>query len=156
MIFFFFVGRFLGGFQGKKRHGNTSNPSFFLRSYKKKKEITKPIDSDETRQNKRGTNANARNKKLTDPSSQLQRQAEELAPDPSRSLKFDISLPFFRPGLPVFCSTYDAANVLLPRSRNVNLQRLKLGFALEKTARLTLDNFFTISGFNGSMGCLRG
>ena len=95
-------------------------------------------------------------KKLTDPSSQLQRQAEELAPDPSRSLKFDISLPFFRPGLPVFCSTYDAANVLLPRSRNVNLQRLKLGFALEKTARLTLDNFFTISGFNGSMGCLRG
>lgn len=81
-------------------------------------------------------------KKLTDPSSQLQRQAEELAPDPSRSLNSLSLFLFFRPGLPVFCSTYDAANVL-PRSRYVNLQRLKLGFALEKkTAHLALDNFF--------------
>ena len=121
------------------------------------KQETKPIDSNETIQNDwEGANANARNRKANRSFFTATTPSGGTGARPVSVFKFDISLPFFRPGLPVFCSTYDAANVLLPRSRNVNLQRLKLGFALEKTARLALDNFFTISGFNGSMGCLRG
>ena len=144
---------------GISKRSDTATPptrGFSLVPFYKKKKRNLSIRTKQFRINERDANANARNKKANRSFFTATTPSGGTGARPVSVFKFDISLPFFRPGLPVFCSTYDAANVLLPRSRNVNLQRLKLGFALEKTARLTLDNFFTISGFNGSMGCLRG